>query len=514
MAKARAWLGYTKIVAFSTQKHEAADSNVNADWQQLEDFVDQLHELARAPTETTRFYRRLLDGCATALAAMGGAVWLPEGRGRWVLAQQTHLESVWDREDASDQAAHDAILQSATAEPKIFAPRSGTTATGKNPTDSVLVVAAVGDDRPRAVVELFMRTGSSPAVQQGWQEFLTTVCQIAADFHTHHELRSLRADHDLHDQSLALLHRVHKSTDLRQTAFEIVNEGRRFLDADRLSVLVRRGRSWRLLAVSGVDRIESRGDTSKRLRLLAKKTALWGEPIDYAEALLHDHELPPELATLVQQHVDQSHARRLVAVPFEFADLAENHAERLAKRRKPKTLFSAVLIAEQFHVATVEFPCQRVIELAALCEPALRLATRFDRFPMRSVVRWSQRLSRLSFFWRLLRMMLASAAVAGVIGALIYIPTDFEIEAPATLVPIVERDIFATAGGTVTEVRVAHGDPVQKGDVLAVIDDPQLTLDAQRVQGEIETVRRQTEAIAIARIRPNSGFPSQPTASS
>jgi len=259
-------LGYTEKVTFSTQKHEAVDS----DWQQLEDLVDQLHDLARTPVETAAFYRRLLDGCVTSLAAVGGAVWLPEARGRWVLVQQTNFASVVDSEDASVGAAHNAILQSATVEPQVFAPQSGTAATGENPTDSVLVVAAVGDDRPRAVVELFMRTGSSPATQQGWQEFLATVCEIAGDFHTHHELRSLRADHDLHDQSLALLSRVHKSTDLRKTAFEIANEGRRFVKGDRLSVLVRRGRSWRLLAVSGVDRVEMRGDTSKRLRLLEK----------------------------------------------------------------------------------------------------------------------------------------------------------------------------------------------------------------------------------------------------
>jgi len=488
-------------VTFSAQKHEAVDS----DWQQLEDFVDQLHELARTPVETAAFYRRLLDGCVESLAAVGGAVWLPDACGRWVLVQQTNLASVIDRKDASAVAAHNAILQSAAGEARVFSPRSGMAATGENPTDSVLVVAAVCDDRPRAVVELFMRTGSSPAVQQGWQEFLATVCEIAGNFHAHHELRSLRADHDLHDQSLALLKRVHKSTDLRKTAFEIANEGRRFVKGDRLSVLVRRGRSWRLLAVSGVDRVEMRGDTSKRLQMLAKKTALWGEPIDYAEAASDDgedigRELPPELAALVEQHVDQSHARRLVAVPFEFAD----DAERAAKRRKPRTLFSAVLIAEQFSAATQEFSCQRVIELAALCEPALRLATRFDRFPMRSVVCWSQRLARLASvdrygLWRLLWLIFAGAVVAGIVGALVYVPYDFEIEAPATLMPVVERDIFATTSGTLTEVRVAHGDRVQAGDVVAVILDPELTLDEERVQGEIEIARRRMEAIAVAR---------------
>ncbi len=48
-------------------------------------------------------------------------------------------------------------------------------------------------------------------------------------------------------------------------------------------------------------------------------------------------------------------------------------------------------------------------------------------------------------------------------------------------------------------MQVAHGDQVEAGDVLALIHDPELMLDAERVQGEIETVRKRIEAIAIAR---------------
>ncbi len=502
-------LGYTETVTSSIKKHET----IAEGWRQLEDFVEQLHKAAHAPVEATEFYRLLLDGCVTSLAAVGGAVWLPDVRGRWVLAHQTNFDRVVNREDARIEAEHYALLQAAAkvTEPQLLPPRSGRDAANENPTDFVLGMAAVrkdspaSDAKPRALVELFMRVGSSPAVQQGWQDFLATICQIAGDFHTLDELRVLRAERDLHNQSLALLHRVHKSTDLRSTAFELVNEGRRFVHADRLCLLVRRGRSWRLLAASGVDRIEPRGDTTKRLQQLADKTARWGEPIDYAEVSGNGAEgdfapqLPPELASLVERHVDESHARRLVSVPIEFAEASSC----LAGRRKSKTSFSAVLIAEQFSAASLEFSCQRVIELTSLCEPALRLATQLDSFPLRPLVRWSTRLSRLSLVWRLLRFVLVCAAVVGLIGALVVVPYDFEIEAPATLVPLVERDIFATAKGTVTDVRVVHGTQVQPGDVLAVIHDPQLILDQQRVQGEIETTRKRFEAITIARTARN-----------
>ena len=493
----------------STEKHEAA----TADWRQLEDCIDQLHELARTSGDANVFYRSLLDSCVATLAAVGGAVWFPDARGRWTLAHQTGLGQVLDRNAPHLVAAHNALLQTAAAGsvPQTFSPHSGNASASTNPTEFVLFVSPVPSDtsaepaKPRALVELFMRAGSSPALQAAWREFLTTICQLATTFHVHDELRTLRADRELHDQSLAFLHRIHKSTDLRKTVFEIANDGRRLVDCDRLSVLVRHGRSWRLLAVSGVDRIQSRGDAARRLQQLAQKVAMWGEPIDYAEgsaveeAGVASQHLPPELAALVERHVDESHARQLVVVPFEFVE----GDTRPPRRRRSAKPFAAVLIAEQFNMATGEFPRQRVIELAALCEPALRLTTRFNRFPLSLVVRWAERLARLGFFWRLLRFTLLTAALAGAVAALVYVPYDFEVEATAVLSPMVQRDIFATAEGTVAEVRVAHGDHVREGDVLAVLHDPQLALDEQRVQGEIETARKRLETITIERTARN-----------
>ena len=445
------------------------------DWRQIEAFVDELHASAHAPIAAPEFYRRLLEGCVTLLAAEGGTVWEPEGGGRWRVVAGVGCET------ASDEAEHFEFLRTAatSAEPQIVLPRSRGA--------SVLALAVVREgETVHAVIELRMRPGSSPEVQHGWQELLTTVAEVAREFHLHEQLRTLRTERGLYDQSLGLMQRFQRSTNLRKTAFEIANEGRRFVGSDRMSVVVRRGKIWQLLAASGVDRIEARADVAKRLQMLAEATADWGEPLEYADESQDD--LPPKLAEIIEQHIDESQARRLVAVPIEFQ-----------REDSQRSRVKAVLIAEQFTSDVGEFSQQRVLELAGLSEPALRQATELDRFPVRSCLRWADRWAEVREKWGLSKLAVASVAALTVLLALVFVQVDFEVEAPATLRPLVERDIFATTGGKVTEVRIAHGEQVAAGDVLAVLSDPQLSLDTERVEGEIATTRKRLEAIAVAR---------------
>lgn len=470
---------------------------IDASWQQLEDFVEQLHELAHAPIRTAEFYQQLLNGCVTTLAAEGGAVWLATGRGRLELCYQINFDQMVDQGSGEVESAHRELLQNALVAtmPQVLAPRSGSATTTLNPTNAVIVLGSVSgvgtDSAPFAVIELFMRTGSSRATEQGWQEVLATVCQIAANFHVYEQLRTLQSERGLHDQSLTLLRQIHRSADLKQTAFEIANEGRNFVDGDRLSVVICRGKRWELLAASGVDRIESRADTTKLLEQLAQTVSSWGEPLDFQDSSVID-ELPTELTELVERFVDQSHARHMVAVPIAVVkDLDEDDTT--------KGTHTVVLVAEQFSATETEFSCQRVVELAALCEPALRQSLWLDRFPVRTTLRWTDQWTRLTKSWGLSRLGVAAVVLIACLAALIWVPCEFEIEAPATLVPVVQRNVFASANGTIREVCSQHGAEVQKGDALAILDDPELALNFERVQGEIATVRKRLDAIVVAR---------------
>ena len=465
-------------------------------WHQLEKLVDQLHELARTPIDQRQFYRSLLDGCVTMLAADGGAVWQKDSAGRWNVVHQIRIAGVLGADVADLPKVHRPRLDrlATTEETRLLPPESGSSSGLENPTHLAILAGRVPNDSVgTTVIEFYFPVGYSPEVQQGWLELLETVRQIAADYHAWDDYRRLRAEQTFHTQSLALLRRIHRGTSLQETAFEIANEGRRLLEADRLSVLVRKGRRWRLLAVSGVEQCDSRSDAAKSLQKIAEWTSRWGEPIDYAERGELD-EYPDSLSELMVAHVDQSHARRVVAIPMEFA--SSDAGQTQAKQRE---LTRAVLVAEQFQSESTALSAQRAVELTQLCQPALQQALRLDRAGLRSVLRWSDRLADAGLLKSVSKALLVLGTAAALIAALTLIEVDFEIEAPARLVPLTEQDVFAATNGTVRAVHVQHGDQVRAGDLLASLDDPQLVLDLQKVRGEIDTTRKRLEAIAVTR---------------
>ena len=497
-ARREAMHGYTEMMMSDTESHPShagEPTDADADWRQLEAFIELLHDRARAPIDAIEFYRELLEGCVALVAAEGGVVWVPSARGRWRALHRINEEALGHDDPASaETAAHAGLLRAAevAAGPLIVPPRSRGATGGENATLHTLALVAVRDEGAEAVIELCMRPGVSPAVQLGWQELLSTVAEIAAEFHMREQLRTLQAKRGFYNQALGLMRKFHRSTNLKQTAYEVANEGRRFVGGDRLSVLVKRGTRWQLLATSGVDRVEPRADTAKQMQVLAEAVAHWGEPLDYADtSSAQTHDLPPELAQLVEHHVDESQARRCVAVPVELGQTEE------ARSRSGD--LGVVLLAEQFTGNAGDFSRQRVLELAELCQPALRQAMQLDRFPVRNCLRWADRWSNVRQQMGLTKLTLSALAALAIALALVLVKIDFEVEAPATLRPAIERDIFAAADGKVVDVRIHHGDRVSPGDVLAVIDDPELTLDAQRVEGEIETTRKRIEAIAVAR---------------
>ena len=72
----------------------------NPHWQEIEDLLDQLAELARSPGDARDFYRLLLDRIVPAIGASGGAVWTAERPAELRLEYQINLagrSSRWSR---------------------------------------------------------------------------------------------------------------------------------------------------------------------------------------------------------------------------------------------------------------------------------------------------------------------------------------------------------------------------------------------------------------------------------
>jgi multidrug efflux pump subunit AcrA (membrane-fusion protein) len=454
-----------------------------ASWNQLERTIERLHEAARASLGVREFYRQLVSETAGALEAAGGAAWRRGADGHPELICQLMPD---------DGAEPDGVAR-AEHVGKALAIGAAEAASPQHGAYEILVcpVEQPGGDHngapPIAAIELWMPRETSPAIRQGWHDFLAAAADVATDFHARDELRRLRGASALSGQAVELLRHVGTPRTLEGAAFELANEGRRLLACDRVSVVVRRGSRWRLMAASGADAI-ARTEFARRSEVLADHVARWGEPIEAPAPAgpNDDAELPPPLAEAVEAHLDHSHARTLACAPIRFASEDADAAR-----------FDLVLLAERFDAGGSLR--ESLVEIGELCAPAMARAGELDRFAVRTALRWSQRWSRLRSPSRLVRPLLAAGAIAGAIAALVFVPAPLNVEAPAHVVAVVERDIFATATGSVAEVRVVHGQMVAAGDVLIVLADPELALKQQEARGEIDAARKRLDALAVSR---------------
>ena len=477
---------------------------------------------ARSHVPSERFYSTLLEECVRALSAVGGAVWLRSAGGAMRPVAQIRWPGTDFAADDAARRAHEALLTAAVTrgEIMIIGPRAARSdATGHdsaihgptsqeagNPTDHVLLmgpvqltidVACSHEPRPLAaesstlaIIEILQRADASPAAYRGYEQFLAAVCELAADFHAYSELGRLRGSEGYRQQLLRLSAEAHRVVELPATVNTVANDGRRVVGCDRLNVLVARGRQMRLLGTSGVGHIERRSGAARRLEQLAELVRRTGEAAYYTDGQSDAH-LP--IAEALEKHADESHARQVAAIPLARpADPADREGDR--STRAKRELPAIVLVAEQFDAEQGNLDRERLVEVGEVCTTALYNALDFDRLPLSGIWRWLGAVKH-QVATHLTRTAMIAVALAAVVAALVLIDTDFTIEAPGTLQPVVQRDVFAPRGGLVDEVLVAHGDQVAAGQPLLRLRDPSLELDLKRVTGEMETVRRQLDAV-------------------
>lgn len=485
----------------SDPSRSAADLS-DASWLQLEEMIERLHEAARTDSPPREFYARLLAEACAATGAAGGAAWRRGPRGQFEAIAAVDAEA-----DAEESPAaiglqqRREVVEQALAAPAAFRADDAVV-------DGVeFVVAPIADaangEQASAVgaLELRFPAGANRTLQQGRRDLLKTLAAVAADYHALAELRDLRATAALQHQAVDLLRRIQQPHDLQGTAFAVANETRRLLACDRAAVLMKRGDRWRLLCVSGASRFDRKSEFARLAERLAENVANWGEPIVHEGAASAVDDLPPLLATALGEHLDHSHARQLAAVPVAISaagDADDPRHDDLRAAAKRNSL-DAVLLAEQFDGAAADGWQRQLVEIAELAAPALARAATLERFPVRTAVRWAERWEALRQPLHRRRAMWIAGGIVVAVAALAFIPATLTVEAPATLRAAVEREIFASATGSVAEVRVAHGDQVKQGDVLIVLSDPELSLKLQQVRGEIEATRERLAALAVTR---------------
>ena len=82
-------------------------------------------------------------------------------------------------------------------------------------------------------------------------------------------------------------------------------------------------------------------------------------------------------------------------------------------------------------------------------------------------------------------------AVVALLLAMVLIPYDYSLRSDGHLQPVNRRDVFAALDGTVERVLVKHGDMVEKGQLLAELQNTDLEVQMEDVLGERAAAQEQ-----------------------
>lgn len=139
--------------------------------------------------------------------------------------------------------------------------------------------------------------------------------------------------------------------------------------------------------------------------------------------------------------------------------------------------------------------------IATLIGPILDLKRRDERSIIRKLAESVSAMARNLIGARNYRTKITAAFFATVIGFFSIYTTDFRITAPSTLEGSVERVVTAPVDGYIAEVFSRPGDALEKGELIARLDEKDLSLEQLQWQSELQRLDKEYRSAMAKRDR-------------
>lgn len=478
-------------------------SSVNAETieqtkQQIRSLVSEISQLSKSDIGAEEYYAAFLQRVVSALAAVGGAVWLVEEGRRLQLAYQINLSQTLLDSSSDDAGRHLRLLNQVinNGEGNLFPPLSGAADenSGGNPTRYLIVLSPLRNDgKVEGIIEIFQRPDSPPATQRGYLRFMEQMSELAGEWLKTQKLRQFSDKTSLWAQADQFSRQIHESLNLRETSYAVANEGRRLIGCDRVSVAISRGRKCYIEAVSGQDTMENRSNIVAALSNLATKVVATGEPLWYEGST---EDLPPQIEDAIEHYVDESYAKSITVLPLRrpVGVDAGHQASTGHVDRDTDNLGEVIgaLIIEQIET---ELPRNIVAPRMDLVyeHSALALTNSMDHSNLFLMPVW-RTLGRAAWIVRA-RTLPKTLTIAGLIllalGLMTFVKKDFYLKAKGSLEPSIKQDVFVAVPGIVNKVHVEDQQFVKAGDPLLTLENTDLEVQLQEVLGQLQTTHEQ-----------------------
>lgn len=422
-------------------------------------FLDDLDRLATtAPADRpAAFYRQLLPAAGMAIGA-----------------EQADLVSLIGDEPISWAA--ESIEQRPTPSAERFATlraeRSPRVLTAPEDGAPVIACPIEGAETATAVL-LFRLTPDAAAAVEASLRLAAAIGEVAGRYELRRAAQRVSEAENRLARVEETLVRLHSVLGAGRIAAQAVEEGRRLIDCDRLSLMARAGSGWRVLAVSGVRQLNRRSDAAKQMTALAAAAARWGEPI---AAPIDPYDTPRDVVEAIDAHCDATGVRSLRVRPCP-SPLDE------ADPDSP----DAVLLAEWF-----DSDCRGDSE-ALLGALARHVGVAMAREP--GGLRAGALLGRGVIATLLGGVLLLAALAAAFTPATLWLHVEGRFE------PVDQARVFAPLDGVVDEVLVEQSQRIEAGEPLLKLRSPELRLQREEVAEAISATEADLAALETAKLR-------------
>jgi len=471
-----------------------SDENVENTKRHIRTLVNEIEGLSKSDAKAAEYYPAVLQRIISALAASGGAIWLVDDEGSMRLAHQIQMDPGLMQANNQEAMTHGRLLTRLFSQGRaeLIPPMSGSgEESGEgNPTRFLLVTAPlVSNKQPVGLLEVMQRPDSPAEAQRGYLRFLEHMTKLMGEWIQGNALQQVSNRQEMWQQSDQFARLVHDNLDLRDTAYTIVNEGRRLIECDRVSVAMLKGGKLKVMAISGQDSIESRSNIVQSLNNLATKVVRSGEPLWYDGSM---EDLPPQIEEAIEDYVDLSHGRTITVLPIRQPE-RKTEGDVLAARsetnetRTRRDIIGA-LIVEQIETQLSRQVLEGRVDLVYehTCR-ALSNSLSHSQILFMPVWRFLDRMTWMFRGSALPKTIAILSAIAVALIAMFIVPIDFDLEGNGKFKPLDEKQVYAHVDGEVAGVFVKNGDIVQANTPLLQLKNSELEQQISSIKGDIAT---------------------------
>lgn len=341
-------------------------------------------------------------------------------------------------------------------------------------------------------VELIQRGGITNQAQEGYLRFVTQIAALFQRWHEQQDLARLSNRSEKLTEKMQFVKQAHSSIDFKETAYNIANEARRVLGADRVSVGRWNGKKCKILAISSQDRFDNRANVVRKLGNVASASV----GADQTFWITGDTAgIAPEVAKKINDYLDEANSRTMAVIPLairppDVPDLNMN------KRQMHKVRKLGALIVEYFDDDVTEErigdDCQLIVEHSQIALDNSRKHGEIFLQPILKRLGWLQ---QTLFGDHLKKTITGLTALALLTLAMIFVPWELTMKVDGVLHPTKRRTVYSGTTGFVEEIKIQEEAKVEKDDLLMVLRDFNREQEMSSMISRRESIEAQSNSL-------------------